>query len=165
MDKSLLPVHEIPKNTNKLKKIIIGCGLLLTSAVGFLFYPRSMYIDVTKTTYYPMLGESCKTLEVYNPNLYNLKIQDLSLTQYYKDCQSDECIWVPSWKGSSLLDKTKIKAGKTKYFDLVSNVSDIAHLTKLCLENELFIYYKGEYWSPFGITQLRTGPFLIECTY
>jgi hypothetical protein len=102
---------------------------------------------------------------VYNPNLYNLKIQDLSLTQYYKDCQSDECIWVPSWSGSSLLDKTKIKAGKTKYFDLVSNVSDIAHLTKLCLENELFIYYKGEYWSPFGITQLRTGPFLIECTY
>ena len=165
MEKPLLPIHEIPKNPNKIRKILVGCGILLTSTLGLLFYPRPMQIDITKTLYYPILGESYKTLKVYNPNLYNLKIQDLSLTQYYKECQSDECIWVPSWRGSGLLDKKKIMAGETKYFDLLSNVSDIAQLTKLCLEDELFIYYKGEYVSPFGKTNLKSKPFLIECTY
>jgi len=165
MEKSLLPVHEIPKTKFKFKKWLLGCGLLITSTLGCIFYPRPMQIDISKTLYYPILGESCKTLEVYNPNLYNLKIQGLSLTQYYKDCQSDECLWVPFWSGSSLLDKKKIMAGETKYFDLISNVSDIPHLTKLCLENNLFIYYKGEYVSPFGKTKLKSGPFLIECTY
>lgn len=169
MEKSLLPSHEIPKINNKfnkkINKKIIGCGIFIISVVGWLFYPRSMEIDITKTLYYPILGESCKTVEVYNPNLYNLKIQDLSLTQYYKDCQSDECLWVPSWMGSGLLDKKKIKAGETKNFDLLSNVSDIPQLTKLCLENNLFLYYKGEYLSPFGKTTLKSGPFLIECSY
>ena len=165
MEKPLLPIHELPKTTNKIKKILIGCGILISSTLGILFYPRPMQIDISKTLYYPILGESYKTLEVYNPNLYNLKIQDLSLTQYYKECQSDECLWVPSWRGSDLLDKNKVMAGETKYFNLLSNVSDIAHLTKLCLENNLFIYYKGEYVSPFGKTKLKSEPFLIECTY
>jgi hypothetical protein len=165
MEKPLLPIHEIPKTHNKIKKILLGCGILITSTLGFLFYPRPMHIDITKTLYYPMLGESYKTLEVYNPNLYNLKIQDLSLTQYYKDCNSEECLWVPSWSGFGLLDKKKIMPGETKYFDLLSNVSDIAQLTKLCLENNLFIYYKGEYVSPFGKTKMKSRPFLIECTY
>jgi len=165
MEKPLLPIHEIPKTTNKIKKNLIVCGILISSTLGFLFYPRPMQIDITETLYYPILGESCKTVEVYNPNLYNLKIHDLSLTQYYKDCQSEECLWVPFWSGSGLLDKKKIIAGETKYFDLLSNVSDIAHLTKLCLKDELFIYYKGEYLSPFGNTKLKSGPFLIECNY
>ena len=165
MEKPLLPIHEIPKTHNKIKKILVGCGILITSTLGFLFYPRPMHIDITKTLYYPMLGESYKTLEVYNPNLYNLKIQDLSLTQYYKDCNSEECLWVPSWSGSGLLDKKKIMPCETKYFDLLSNVSDIAQLTKLCLENNLFIYYKGEYVSPVGKTKMKSRPFLIECTY
>ena len=165
MEKPLLPIHELPKTTNKIKKILIGCGILISSTLGILFYPKPMQIDISKTLYYPILGESYKTLEVYNPNLYNLKIQDLSLTQYYKECQTDECLWVPSWSGSGLLDKKKIMAGETKYFDLLSNVSDIAQLTKLCLEDDLFIYYKGEYVSPFGKTNLKSKPFLIECTY
>ena len=51
MEKSLLPVREIPKTKFKFKKWLIGCGLLITSTIGCIFYPRPMQIDITKTLY------------------------------------------------------------------------------------------------------------------
>ena len=140
MEKPLLPVHIVPKKKkNIIKKCIIGFSLAMTTILGVLFYPRSMQINITKTIYYPMLGESHKILEVSNPNLYNLKIHNLSLTQYYKECRPDDCVWVPSWTDSTLLDDTKIKSGEIKEFELISKVSDIAYLATLCLNNNLYI--------------------------
>ena len=166
MEKSLLPVYAVPeKKKNNVKKYIISFGLLITSILGVLFYPRSMQININETVYYPILGESHKILEVSNPNLYNLKIHNLSLTQYYKECRPDDCVWVPSWTGSALLDDTKIKSGETREFELISEVSDIAYLSKLCLNNDLYIRYNGEYDSPFGVNKWSKGPFLIDCIY
>ncbi len=166
MEKPLLPVHNVPKKkSNSIKKCIVGFSLVMTTIMGILFYPRSMQINVTKTIYYPMLGDSHKILEIHNPNLYDLKVRDLSLTQYYKQCKSDDCVWIPSWTDSTILDNTKIKSGEIREFELVSNVSDIANLAKLCLNNDLYIRYNGEYSSLFGTNKWNTGPFLIECIY
>ena len=166
MEKSLLPVYAIPeKKKNNVKKYIIGFGLVITSILGVLFYPRSMQININETIYYPILGESHKILEVSNPNLYNLKIHNLSLTQYYKACSPDGCVWVPSWTDSTLFDDTKIKSRETKEFELISEVSDIAYLSKLCLNNDLYIRYSGEYGSFFGVNKWSKGPFLIDCIY
>ena len=166
MEKSLLPVHDVPnKRKNVIKRYIIGFGLVITTIVGALFYPRSMQMNIIKTVYYPLLGDSHKILEIHNPNLYKFKIDNLSLTQYYKEYRPDDSIWVPSWTDSTLLDDTKIKSGETREFELVSEVSDIAYLAKLCINNNLYIRYSGEYNWIFGKRKWSTGPFLVECIY
>ena len=137
---------------------------------GIIFRPKSLHPSITSSDMYFKNGtiSTDKTLDVWNPNYYNVEMKNPVLEQWYLSCDCDDVCGWELFEKYEYRGKIDIKSSERSQIITTSTIPPtpgaLSYYAKRCLGDNLFIKFTSSWKSGNRKWKWYGAEYRIDCS-